>query len=290
MFVIVYALTTPFLQAVKQAKAINSKLKACLIVPDLPQYMDADSSLVYRTLKSIDIKKQKTLLKEIDMFTLVSSHMASALNIDKPFIVIEGVIDTKKLPISLNSPMPEHEFVIKKIVYTGGVNTEYGIEGLLKAFSLVKGQDYALIIAGSGNAVQMVKEYAEKDSRIQFLGTLSIEESIKLQGEATLLINPRQPDKDFVKYSFPSKTLEYMMAGKPVLMFKLDGIPNEYDEFLYYFENNNDYEGMAKKIVDICSLPAKQKFERCRKAIEFLRNEKNVLNQTDKILKLLSQI
>ena len=38
-------------------------------------------------------------------------------------------------------------------------------------------------------------------------------------------VNPRQNNEEFTKYSFPSKTMEYLASGVPVVAYKLDGIP-----------------------------------------------------------------
>ena len=50
-------------------------------------------------------------------------------------------------------------------------------------------------------------------------------------------VNPRPGAADFTRYSFPSKTLEYLDAGKPVLAYRNDGIPPEYDEHLLYISD-----------------------------------------------------
>ena len=57
---------------------------------------------------------------------------------------------------------------------------------------------------------------------------------VQLQKKATVLVNPRTNQGEYTKYSFPSKTMEYMASGRPVMMFRLDGIPGEYDPFLTY--------------------------------------------------------
>ena len=58
------------------------------------------------------------------------------------------------------------------------------------------------------------------------MGCVTNDEIVRLQCEATLLVNPRPSDKEFCKYSFPSKTIEYMASGTPVLMTKLPGVPD----------------------------------------------------------------
>lgn len=62
--------------------------------------------------------------------------------------------------------------------------------------------------------------------------------------KATLLINPRPSNEEFTKYSFPSKNLEYMASGTPLLATDLPGIPAEYKRYEYIIENEN-IDGIA---------------------------------------------
>jgi glycosyltransferase involved in cell wall biosynthesis len=85
------------------------------------------------------------------------------------------------------------------------------------------------------------------------------------------------------KYSFPSKTMEYMASGKPVVMYKLDGIPDEYDEYLFYADGSNGIEGLATKLKEVLNNydSALVKAE-CAK--EFVLNNKNAKVQAKRIL------
>lgn len=51
------------------------------------------------------------------------------------------------------------------------------------------------------------------------------------------MVNPRPTNEEFTKYSFPSKTLEYMASGTPLASTKLDGIPEEYDEYILWLKD-----------------------------------------------------
>ena len=62
---------------------------------------------------------------------------------------------------------------------------------------------------------------------------------IEYQTQATLLVNVRDPQAEYTKYSFPSKTFEYMASGTPFLTTELPGIPLEYKDYLFTIENNS---------------------------------------------------
>ena len=123
---------------------------------------------------------------------------------------------------------------IRDRLYTGRLNRRYGIELLLQAMKELPDPDIELWLCGSGEMEEEIRTYAAQDSRIRFFGFLPHEEAMQLQKQATVLVNPRTNQGEYTKYSFPSKTMEYMASGRPVMMFRLDGIPGEYDPFLTY--------------------------------------------------------
>ena len=64
------------------------------------------------------------------------------------------------------------------------------------------------------------------------LGQVPPEEARRWQHKAAVLVNPRRGDEDFVPYSFPSKNIEYLLTGKPVVAYLLPGMPARYADFL----------------------------------------------------------
>ena len=57
------------------------------------------------------------------------------------------------------------------------------------------------------------------------------EKANEILQNADVLVNPRQNDDEYTKYSFPSKNIEYLMTGNAVVAYMLDGIPEVYKEF-----------------------------------------------------------
>lgn len=66
---------------------------------------------------------------------------------------------------------------------------------------------------------------ATKDRRIQYLGSIPHDEILQLQRTASLLVNPRTPEGIYTKYSFPSKTMEYLASGTPTLYMNCQEFP-----------------------------------------------------------------
>lgn len=101
-------------------------------------------------------------------------------------------------------------------------------------------------------------------------------------------MNPRKGDEEFTKYSFPSKIMEYMMSGRPVLCFKLPGMPEEYDAYLNYFKGTSP-EQMAEEILRLCTAGEDYLNQQGEKARAFVLNHKNSRVQTQKMIRMITK-
>ena len=93
---------------------------------------------------------------------------------------------------------------------------------------MICSNDVELWICGSGDAKDIIEDEAQKDSRIKYFGLVDSQTALKMQHQATILVNPRTSDGEYTKYSFPSKNMEYMVSGTPVLTTDLPGMPKEH--------------------------------------------------------------
>ena len=113
-------------------------------------------------------------------------------------------------------------------------------------------------------------------------------EIVEREMAATLLVNPRPTGEEYVKYSFPSKTMEYMSTGTPVLTTVLPGMPKEYHPYVYLLEEETA-DAIAEKLRQIFAQPADALFEKGMAAREFILKEKNNVKQAGKILAMLER-
>jgi glycosyltransferase involved in cell wall biosynthesis len=276
--IIVYSPHTPYLQAAVYAKQIDPTIHICLVVPDLPQFMNLSerTSIIYNILKKVDIKVFNKNAKIIDSFVLLSKYMKDPMNVgDRPYIIVEGVVNSSEtLNDNLVLNKNDNDSAIKSIVYTGTLNKKFGVVNLIKAFHAISRPDIELNLCGTGDSEDVINEYCKKDGRIKFVGQLSNERALKLQTDATILVNPRPNNEEFTKYSFPSKNMEYLLSGNPVIAYKLDGIPDEYDDYIYYVEDNS-IETLSNKINEVLDLTSSERNEFGSKARQFVLKYKN---------------
>ena len=283
--IVVYSLNTSFLVSLRLAMVGHNDIPTCVIVPDLPLFYitNAGKSKLYRILKTIDWKIMVHLCKRIDSFILLTEAMKDKLNITKqPYMISEGIceVDDKKYDDSIEN---------NTICYTGTLDREFGILDLIRNFLAVADDEWVLKIAGGGNAKKEIEKISRENPRIIYCGILTNFETKKLQRTSKILINPRSSDEEFTKYSFPSKTMEYLKSGRPVIMHKLPGIPPEYDDYLLYFDNTSD-DAVQKGLIDVMSKTTKELNEIGAKGKKFVETEKNSKVQGKRIIEFLRKL
>ncbi len=280
----VYSVHLPFLLSALLAKRFFGVRHISIYVLDLPIFMGRASGLS-KLLCSLETFLTATLLKKFDSVILVSHQLRSQLQIsEEKSLVIEGICKSHKITDDrFRRELVESEQII--FLYTGTLDTRYGITDLITAFSECQHSNARLWICGDGNARSFVTRAAGNDSRIKFHGVVDHSESLHLQHAATVLVNPRTPVGSYVKYSFPSKTLEYLAAGKPVIMHALPSVPNEYYQFLY-IPKTSDAAGLAQTINDVCNMNISELESLGMAAKNFISKKKSPEHQLKKILNL----
>lgn len=287
--IFIYSLYTPYLFSLYFTSIFQKSMgiKACLIVPDL--YGKYAIQKPFYTLAGLLGRVDSLLIpflsKNFDAYVLLTNQMAGPLKLnDKPFVVIEGLISKNNY-----SYINEYSDSKKTILYSGSLLKVFGVEMLLESFLRIENKNYELWICGPENESQKVIEFTQKDSRIKYLGFLSKEELDHIRIKSNILINPRPNEGEYVKYSFPSKTMEYLISGKPVLMFKLDCIPKEYEDYIYFIDENNT-ESISRSIIEILSKSNFELNEFGEKARNFIIKNKSNKAQVAKVFNMLNKI
>ena len=83
--------------------------------------------------------------------------------------------------------------------------------------------------------------------------------------------------------------MEYLSSGVPVIAYKLDGIPDEYDEYLNYVEDNS-VESLANKLIEFCEKSDEERAAIGKKGQAFVLENKNAVAQTKKIVEFIKSI
>ncbi len=252
------------------------KIPVTAIVTDIPNAMLPGK-------QNIAMRIDDFLLKRFDSYVFLTKQMNNVVNLShKPFIVVEGVCDGK-IQNNLKKVQSPKIILYSGALWKNNAGIEYFTEGFIKA--KIKG--YELHFYGQGEAVEWIKKMSSIYQNVKYMGILTNDEIKRKQVEATLLINPRPSKQDFTKYSFPSKTMEYMLSGTPVLMTKLPGVPDEYYEFVYTIKDES-VDGVACILNEIINDPHFE--DKGKNAQQFVLNNKNALVQSKKILSFITTL
>jgi glycosyltransferase involved in cell wall biosynthesis len=263
------------------------RVTAVGFLTDIPSFTDVldNHGVVKSKLYAMYNGWCRSLLKRFDSYVLLTEYMNNLINtLHKPYLLMECLVDCAKAahaqPLRLAKPV---------VLYAGKFHKEFGLDILAEAASIVKTDCEFRLYGGSGNYTEELVKKSQGNKRLKVLGILPENEIMEAERQSTLLVNPRPAGGAFTRYSFPSKTAEYMLAGVPVLMYKLPGIPDEYDEYLYYAKEENA-RGFAQAIDDILHLPAVQRKVKAGRAQRFIMQEKNCVRQAGRLVDFLKKV
>jgi glycosyltransferase involved in cell wall biosynthesis len=287
---LIYALHSPFLLAASVAKRVFGG-KIAVVVPDMPEYMDLGGkrSIVRRYAKAIDGRLLKMLMMKMDGMILLTKYMAEDFLGDKiPSMVMEGAVSLDKIRDAeiIKNTMAVNNREEKIIMYGGALT---GLELLLDAFSRITGPEYRLWLCGRGEMEPVIRQATLSDRRIIYWGVVPDEEFLSKQLQATVLINVRSSRTPYIQYSFPSKLLECMSVGRPVVTTALPGIPEDYSDFLYLLRDESP-EALAALLTDVCTKSRESLIAFGKRAQQFVRESKNNVRQGERIYRFLSSL
>ncbi len=283
-YVCAYEMHLPYLFCLNKIKKLNPGIKSVLICPDLSIYMDLDAKKkpLKSFLKKIENIVAKQLLKSVDGYVLFTEQMQNYFSkFNKPYTVVEGVY-RDKYPLTQTT---KGHF----IMHAGSLHYNIGIEELISAFEQITKKTEELWFFGSGAMDEYIKEKAKTNKQIKHMGFVDPQKLFEYEKQATLLVNVRNPNAEYTKYSFPSKTFEYMASGTPFLTTDLPGIPAEYKDYIFTIKNNSVDE-VKRGIEKVLSLTDQEREVFGEQAKVFVLENKNKYIQSKKIADFLARL
>lgn len=283
--VIVYSVHVPYMVAGLIISKIYN-IDYIAIWTDPPSISTNKDSGLKSKLRNIELKLSKILMKRATKIIALTKYLAEDFAPDKPYLVMEGIIDINDINYSLKT---KKDFSKRptKIVYTGSLEKRYGIKNIVNGFLSMENKNAILEIYGRGDYEEELIKVAEKNSRIRYKGFVANKEILDIQRDADFLINARSSEEEFVKYSFPSKTLEYMLSGTPLITTMLPGIPEEYRDYVIVLDNNTP-EVIAKKLNEVLKYSSHECSQIGIKAQKFAES-KNYISQARRIIDFIEE-
>lgn len=272
--------------AVELKKRFPNLVVAPIITDLIDNAMDFAANRTFAKRIQIDLEKraEKKIFQKVDKFILLAQQMVECIPEAKDcFMVMEGIAAWES--IAPRNPSIKNDSV-RSLLYTGTFQEFGGLRMLLDAFLQTKDPRFRLVLCGQGVLRGYVENAAAYDSRIIYKGLVSHDEVVRLQRDCTVLINPRRPNGGITKYSFPSKTMEYMSSLTPMIGYHLEGIPKEYYPYMYTPKDLTQ-EALTECINATLSLPLEVLQEKAKNAFQFVAQNKNSIEQVRKMIDFL---
>lgn len=286
--VIVYAMRLSFYMAAKYIKKKYPDAICVNIVPDMPMYMHMNEINVLSHLKGRI--NQWVLLKGtkfFDGFVLYAKAMREIIHCDEDnSIVLEGIVSESQ---ALDMPITHEEQEKQIVLYAGGLEKKYGVKLLAEGFIEANIPNTELHFYGKGDYSDELILLAKKHPNIKYFGVVEPSHTKDKMREASLLVNPRPSDETFTRYSCPSKILEYMESGVPVMTTKLGGIPDNYFEYLYVIQEES-VSGVSRALREFFNENNEVHRMRATKARRYITNCKNCYVQARNLLSFVDSL
>lgn len=259
------------------------KIKKVCIFADPP--IDASKrSMVIRIAKYFERKSTEKNIKKFDGIIALNKEAVEKYSPNIKYVLIDGGFDINDKPHN----KPGGQWIgyssgdVIDILFSGGLYEYNGLSNLINAFKSIKNNEMRLTIYGEGPLKEVIKKSTQEDSRIIYKGNVSNDEMLVIQQNAGILINPRPIDEPMSLYTFPSKIIEYMLSGTPVITTKLNGLTPDYLQNVFVIENNSILE-ITKGIEFVVGLDREQLINKAIKARDFIIKNKTWDIQSKKI-------
>lgn len=138
----------------------------------------------------------------------------------KPFQEIVYTIDDSLVQLYKRSQLKKKEKFT--ITYTGSLSDTYNFSYIIDAIKKT-GDKYHWVFAGTGVYGDRLEQLSrDRNYNVDYLGSISNVEAIKLQQSSSLLLCPRggnltKAGRYYTKYAASGKLIEYLCSGTPIL-------------------------------------------------------------------------
>ena len=201
------------------------------------------------------------LATHLDGYVCLTESLNSLFNEKgKPSLIIAGLVEDYL-------PQPTNINYKNYIFYSGTLLDKFGITNLVNAFLEDNNPNIKLLIAGH-HIDNELRAKIHRKPNIKFLGSLSNIDCLKYEQNALANINPRPFNEDLDRYSVPSKVLEYLRSGRPIISTNISALNDNFKNNIIWIKSNNEkdiikalnkvYE-MSEEDIKNLVLPGQQK-------------------------------
>lgn len=272
-YIFVHGVHTPYLLFCWFAKLWG--VKTIAVLTDPPGVVLSTDGAISRILKKADRVIVAWLIRQFHAVISLAPDLANMLAPNAPALIMPGIVESGLDVVSadaLSGGTISSEVNSFVIVYAGGLSRSYGVDLLIDAVvDLDRCFNVKLKLFGRGEEEERIRGLSETDPRIFYGGFVESNKLIPIIRSADLLINPRPTHQLFASLSFPSKLIEYLAVGRPVLTTRVPSIPQDLEKAFLFIEDES-IEGIKAGIIRVVSMPEEERLAHSQSALMTVRS------------------
>jgi len=272
---IVHGVHSPFLVLARFFRRVFG-IPVVTILTDPPGVVLPTDGMLVTGLKRVDRVVVRVLLRGHDGVIALTPAIAEHIAAGLPALVMEGIVG--ELPEEPVGPLATSEATPATVIYAGGLSREYGVDRLIEAVRGLPTANVRLQLFGRGDLEDCISQIAATDARIRPPRYAERSEVLRAYAQADVLVQPRPIEQDFVRFSFPSKLMEYLASGTPVVTTRLPGIPEDYADHVEWADAD-DSQGLGEAIARVLAFSPDIRRDRGAKARDFVWRTRGRANQ-----------
>ena len=259
-------------------------IQSIAVVTDIYGFMVGNSKQSF--IKGLAAKLNAWYSTSFSKYILLTEAMTNLVNPkNRPYMVMEALCDSSLLQEKIDNSVKSQP---RTVIYAGGLFEKYGLKMLVEGFIKANVPNAILALYGSGSYVEELKETCKQHVNVEYRGVAPNEVVVAEELKASLLVNPRFTTEEFTKYSFPSKNMEFMASGTPLLTTQLPGMPKDYHPYVFLFEEET-VDGYAKALQHALNHSEEDLIAFGKKGRDFVLHNKNNIQQGSRILQFLQK-
>ena len=239
-------------------------------------------------LNRLDFWLHRKLIPHFDGHITVSDSIMQDFMPNSDYIRVEGGVATKLLEGAADNSQLKASGNQFTVAFAGSLDPVNGIDILLDAFSQL-GRGYRLVIAGWGPQEDVVRAAAAEDERIHFVGRLPFPEVLRIYEAADVLVSIRPTKTLHTRYFFPSKLMEYLASGTPVITTCTGHTEEEFGDFCYLLKDESA-KALADLIRSVAMTSPEARREKGQRARSYMKEHKTWDRQGHKIVRYIERL
>lgn len=232
--------------------------KIVSILYDAGQLASLHTRLIYRLRETLLGWMFAWTVKRLDGRAVITEAVAADFAPGRHFLLVDGGVEA--VPEEPHwEPAPDGSVVF---FFAGTLWETNGVSLMLEAMERMHDSRVRLWIAGDGARKAQVEAAAARDPRIVYLGKLSPAELHEAYRKADVLLNTRVTSGVHASpYLFPSKLLECLATGKPVISTAVAHARRDYGAICRILDAETP-AALAAAMTELAGLPAAER-RRC---------------------------